>query len=498
MVISSRHPFGYNIVFMNLLAKKYVRPENHLVRLNLRPATLNRTIALLAGPAIFENLLFSTVFFVDTLIVGWLRNENYLAATALSSLTMFWTNAPIQAVAIATVSIVSRTLGENDYVNARRFAGHSLILTFMVVFVILAVGFPCAELIIRLFNPEPPVVPLATAYLRIVLFSLILGLPLMVSNAVIRAKGDTATPMYIALIMNVINIIASIVLAFGWGPFPAMSLYGVAWGTVLARNVGGFLSLTTLVSQKRGISLGWRDVFGLNRRIFARIWHVACPAIAERVLTSTTYAFFMRMVAGLGTTVLAAHQIALNIESMAFMPAFGMGVAVTTIFGQAVGSGRWLIGQLTVKRSIFFSGTLSVILSILFVMFAPQGVKVFRATPEVLHLAGLALQIAALELPFFTLTFVLMGALRGAGDTRTPLYVNVVCIFLLRLPLTWLLAYVFQWGIVGVWIATAMDWGGRSLGLWLIFRRGIWKTIHHAEKQRFADSIAPVPPAGSE
>ncbi|MCI0499308.1 MAG: MATE family efflux transporter [Planctomycetales bacterium] len=480
------------------MTKQHINPEHQKYRLNLRPATLNRTIALMAAPAILENLLFSLVFFADTLIVGWLRNENYLAATALASLMMFWTNAPIQAMSIATVSIVSRTLGENDYVNARRFAGHSLVMTFMVVFAALAVGIPYAEFIIRLFKAEPPVVPLATAYLRIVLLSSIFGLPLMVSNAVIRAKGDTATPMYITLIMNIINIFASIVLAFGWGPFPAMSLYGVAWGTVLARNVGGLLSLAVLVSQKWGIRIRGRDFFPLHRRTFARIWHVAYPAIAERVLNATSYAFFMGMVASLGTTVLAAHQIALNVESLAFMPAFGMGVAVTTIFGQAVGSGRWLIGQVTVKRSIWFSVTLSVVLGILFVAFAPQGVKVFRATPEVLRLGGLALQLAALELPFFALTFIFMGALRGAGDTRSPLYVNVACILLLRLPFTWLLAFVLNWGIVGVWIATALDWGGRSLGLWLIFRRGIWKTAHHAEKQKFADPIVSVSSAAPE
>ncbi len=493
MAIYSAGRFGYNAGLMALPAKQLMQTEKQY-RLNLHPAALNRTIAVLAAPAIFENLLFSMVFFADTLIVGWLRNENYLAATALASLTMFWTNAPIQAISIATVSIVSRTLGENDYASARRIAGHCLILTFAAVFAILAVGFPFAEWIIRLLNAEPPVIPLAAAYLRIVLVSSVFGLPLMVSNAVIRAKGDTATPMFITLIMNLINIIASILLAFGWGPIPAMGLYGVAWGTVLARNIGGALSLAVLISSKHGIGLHIRDFMPLHRRIFARIWHVAYPAIAERVLNSTSYAFFMGMVASLGTTVLAAHQIALNVESLAFMPAFGMGVAITTIFGQAVGSGRWRIGQITVKRAIIFSGTAGILLSLLFALAAPYGVKVFRATPEVLRLAGLALQIAALELPLFTLTFVFMGALRGAGDTRSPLYVNVACILLLRLPATWLLAFVLKMGIAGVWIATALDWAGRSLGLGLVFRRGIWKKIHHLEKQKFAETAIPVSP----
>lgn len=455
--------------------------------IDLRLCTLNRTIAAVAWPAILDNLMFSLVFFADALIVGWLLNETYLAAAALASLIMFWTNAPIQALSIATVSIISRTWGERDFDGARRFAGHSLVMTSIIVLGILLVGVPCAGWIIRLFQAEPDVVAPASAYLRIVLFSSVLGLPLMISNGIIRAKGDMKTPMFITMTMNVINIAGSIVLAFGLGPFPAMGLYGVAWGTVLARNIGGFLSLIALMSQTRGIGLRVRDMIHLRRQSFARIWHVAYPAMAERIVNTTSYAVFMGMVASLGTTLLAAHQIALNVESLAFMPAFGMGVAVTTIFGQAVGSGRHRIGEITVKRSILFSFTMMVVLSVMFILFAPYGVRIFRATPEVVAQAGLALQMAALELPFFALAFIFMGALRGAGDTRSPFFVNVGCILLLRLPFTYLFALVLGWGLVGVWLATGLDWAGRSLGLWLIFRKGIWKTIHKQEKQKFPD-----------
>lgn len=463
-----------------------IRPAVQHQRLNLRPSTLNRTLFALAAPAIFENLMFSLVFFTDTLIVGWLENEIYLAGVALSSLIMFWSNAPIQGISIATTSIVSRTWGEKDFDEARHYAGHALALTFIATGIILIIGLAFAPHLITLLRARPEVVPSATKYLRIVLFSSALGIPLMVSNAVIRAKGDTATPMFITFAMNIINIISSIVLAFGIGPFPRMELYGVAMGTVLARNIGGFLSLAVLTTQNRGIHLRLGDLIRLSRRKIARIWHVAYPAVAERTLNSTSYAFFMGMVASLGTTVLAAHEIALNVESLAFMPSFGMSVAVTTIIGQAVGSGRGRIGEVTVKRAILFTMVMMLALGILFVLFAPVGVRVFRATPEVLRLSGLALQIAALEMPMFALTFIIMGALRGAGDTRSPMYINIASITFVRLTFTWLFAFALGWGLVGVWLACAMDWSARSAGLWLVFRKGVWKQIHQQEKMKFA------------
>jgi putative MATE family efflux protein len=478
--------FAYNAALMNQMLKPTAAFDESHHRLNLRPSAINRTIFKLATPAIFECLMFSLVFFTDTLIVGWLQNETYLAGVALASLLMFWSNAPIQGMSIATNSIVSRTWGEKDFSEARRYAGHALALTFIITAGILLIGEFFAANLIRLLRAQPEVIPSATRYLRIVLLSSALGVPLMVSNAVIRAKGDTTTPMIITFSMNIINIVSSIVLAFGIGPFPAMELYGVAVGTVIARNFGGFASLAVLSTKKRGIGIRPTHLLQLSRRRIRRIWHVAYPAMTERVVNSTSYAFFMSMVASLGTTLLAAHQIALNVESLAFMPAFGMSVAVTTIFGQAVGSGRYRIGEITVKRTILFTVILMVSLGLLFVFFAPQGVKIFRATPDVLKLAGIALQVGAIEFPFFALTFILMGALRGAGDTRSPMYINMGCILLLRLPLTYLFAFVFDWGIVGVWLACATDWAGRAIGLWIVFRRGAWKLIHRNEKRKFA------------
>lgn len=479
---------------MNQLIKPPVEFDELHHRLNLRPSTLNRTIFKLATPAIFECLMFSLVFFTDTLIVGWLQNETYLAGVALASLLMFWSSAPIQGMSIATNSLVARTWGEKDFSEAQRCAGHALALTFIITAGIVLVGELFAADLIRLLRAAPEVVSPATKYLRIVLFSSVLGVPLMVSNAVIRAKGDTTTPMVITFSMNIINIVFSIVLAFGLGPFPKMELYGVAVGTVIARNVGGFASLAVLATRKRGINLRPNHLVLLSWNRIRRIWHVAYPAMTERVVNSTSYAFFMSMVASLGTTLLAGHQIALNIESLAFMPAFGMGVAVTTVLGQAVGSGRYRIGEITVKRAILFTVSFMLLLGVVFVLFAPQGVKVFRATPEVLRITSVALRVAALEFPFFAFTFILMGALRGAGDTRSPMYINMACIVLLRLPLTYLFAFVFDWGIVGVWLATAVDWAGRSAGLWIVFRKGAWKHIHRNEKQKFVALNLPKPP----
>lgn len=455
-------------------------------RIDLRTETLNRTIWSLAIPAIGENLMYTLVFLSDTLIVGWLRDENALAATALAGLIMFFVNSPFYALSAATSSVVARCWGEHDFSGARRYAGHSIFSAFVFGLLALVIMYPLARVLIGLLGAEAEVLEPGGRYLRIVLFSAILGLPLIVSNGVIRAKGDTRRPMLITATMNVINVVVSITLAFGLGPVPRMGMSGVAVGTVIARSIGAGLSLGVLFSAKRGIGLGARNILSLQRKAFGRLWHLGYPAMLDRTLHSVGSLIFIRIVAILGTTTLAAHNIALHVESLAFMPAVGMGAAIAAIVGQSIGAQMSHIAELTVKRSLLWSGLFMIGLGTIFVVFAPWGVHAFGATPEVLQLAGVALQVSALELPFLAFSIILSASLRGAGDTRSPLYVTAACLVILRLGVVYLFAISLGWGLPGVWIATALDWACRSFGLWLFFRTGVWKLIHEQEKALYS------------
>jgi len=127
------------------------------------------------------------------------------------------------------------------------------------------------------------------------------------------------------------------------------------------------------------------------------------------------------------------------------------------------------------------------ILSIVFALWGPQLVRIFGATPQVLDGAGTALRIAGLELPFMAFTFIFIGALRGAGDTKSALYVGLVSTVIFRLGGTWLLAFYLGWGLAGVWTATAADWAVRAAALFFFFRTGVWKKLHQLEKARFRE-----------
>jgi multidrug resistance protein, MATE family len=222
-------------------------------RLNLRLRDLNKTLTALAVPSIVENCLYSLVFLSDTIVVGRLHNENYLAAAALAGIMMFLVTAPFIALSMAATSIVARSWGEANYESARKHAGCAMVISFLMACVLFGVGAPFAGSIIRAFGAADNVSVCGTPYLRILLISCLTGLPMMVSNGMLRGMGDTYRPMLITGLMNVVNVIASIMLAFGIFA-PKLGFVGVAWGTVIARTFGILFSLGLLVSA-RGLQL---------------------------------------------------------------------------------------------------------------------------------------------------------------------------------------------------------------------------------------------------
>ncbi|MBI9017797.1 MAG: MATE family efflux transporter [Phycisphaerae bacterium] len=452
-------------------------------KLDLSPENLNRTIWILAIPAVLENLLQVMVFISDTMIVGWLKEANPLAAASLIGPVLFLSNAPFYAMAIGAGSLVSRFWGQGDHKKAQEYGGTCMGIAVLLSIAIFAIVLPFTQAVVNFFDCTEAVSIAANKYLRIVLLSNILGLPMLVANGIIRAVGKSTTAMIVTLIMNICNVVVSITLAFGLGIVEPMGFLGVAWGTVIARSLGGVLAILVIIVPKMGIAITLQSWFDFHWETIKRAWNTIFPAFMERFLYSIGNMFFIKIVAALGTSVIAGHQIALHIESIAFMPAWGVAMAVSAITGQAIGAGKSPMAIATVKKTITWTGLAMVIIGFSFILFSYPIVSLFGATEEVRNQAAMALQVGALELPFLAFSLILVSALRGAGDTRSPLVVCFVCIILFRLGAVYLFAIVLNLGIAGVWLATSMDWLGRSLGLLWFFKRGAWQHIHAREEE---------------
>ncbi len=445
-------------------------------RLQLGREALTGTILRLAIPAVVENLLVTAVFFADTLLIGWLHDDVALAAVGLGGTVMFVANGLFEALAVSATALVARAWGEGDYARAERVAAQALLLTFALSAVAMALLMPLVEGFLALLGAAPAVVPAGGVYLRLVLSTSLLSFPLMVANGIMRGAGDTRTPMWLTLIMNVWNVGVAAVLVFGLGPVPALGLAGAGWAAGTARALGGLLALLALFAGRTALRVRPAGLLRWDLPLIGRILRVALPNLGETAISRTGYTLFMSIVAGLGTVTLAAHQLALRVESLSFMPGWGLSVAAATLVGQALGARNEEAAKTGMRRTLLLTAALTGVIATAFALFGQQIVTIFGSTPEVLDLAGVAVRIAAAEVLFLSGQMVLAGGLRGAGDTRSPMWVTLCGTVLLRLPVVYLFAVVLGWGLAGVWWGTAADWAGRTLLTWIIFRRGRWKT----------------------
>jgi len=445
--------------------------------LDLRPEALNRTIVYLATPAVVENLLSTLVYFVDAFLIGWLHDNAAMAAVGLSGTFMFIADGVLQAIAIGATAIVARGWGEQDYERAKRAGAQAIILSVLVALLFTGLMIPFSDEFLVLMGAEPEVVRQGSLYINILLATSVFSFPMMVSSGVMRGAGDTTRPMSITLIMNVWNVIAAAVLVFGLGPIPSLRLTGAAIATSSARTIGGLLSLAFLWTGFTAIRIEPRHFLQWDWQIIGRIVRLGIPNIIETTVGRIGYILFMRIISELGTASLAAHQIAVRVESLSFMPGWGLAVATATLVGQSLGAGQPDWAERSVRRTLLLSTLFMAATSLLYLFCSWPLVSIFGSTPEVLTLAAVAVQVGALEQIPIGIQMTLAGAMRGAGDTRTPMWVTFFGVLFFRVAAVYLFAIGLGLGLAGVWLGTAADWTGRAALMGLFYRRGRWKRV---------------------
>ncbi len=444
---------------------------------DVKPESLNRTIISLAIPSVLENLLVSAVFISDTFLIGHLNDPAALAAVGIGGSYLFIANGLFQALSIGSMALVARAFGERDLAQARRMSGQSVSLAVAFALLCMVILMPLTHTFMTLVIGDPEVIRQGTLYIELILATSVASFPLQVMTGVMRATGDTRTPMYITLIMNLLNIVFAVVLIFGLGPIPALKIAGAGTATSLARTIGGVMALVVMVKGLSKLRVSLREMAVWAWQDVVRILRIAVPSIIDSLIQRVGFITFIGIVASLGTDVVAANQIANTIESLAFLPAFGLSVATTAIVGQALGAKNIPIAELATRRSAILAICVMLGTGMSAVLFGGAIAKAFGASSQILGLATMAVQLSALEQPFIALQNIFGGALRGAGDTRSPMLVSLVGVTFFRITTVYLLAILLGLGLAGVWLGTAIDWAGRTEAMYFMYKRGRWKQL---------------------
>jgi putative MATE family efflux protein len=323
---------------------------------------------------------------------------------------------------------------------------------------------------------EEEVVALGTSYLRVVASIFFFSTLMFIGNASLRGAGDTRTPLFVMLVVNVVNIVVSWTAINGAFGLPKMGVVGSAMGAATGRTIGGLLVIGLLLKGRSGIRL---KLAGLrpDTELIRRILRVGLPSGVEQLFFRSGHMVFARILAELGTVSYAANQVAMNGWSLSFMPGFGFALAATTLVGQRLGASDPEGAQQRGYTAYRLAAALMGSIGLLFLIFPAQIVGFFTNDPEIIEIGTMPLRMVGLIQPLLAATMVFPGGLRGAGDTRFPMVVTGSSIWLIRLPLAYLFAIVLDWGLLGAWIALALDLSMRGLINFLRFRGGRWKSV---------------------
>ncbi|HHT43679.1 MAG TPA: MATE family efflux transporter [Firmicutes bacterium] len=438
---------------------------------------LRARILRLAWPAIVENLLHTMVGIVDTAMVGRL-GAAALASVGLGNqinqlgLTVF------SALATGSTALVARHIGAEEPERARDVARQSLILGLFVSGTVMIVFLSLARVLLGwLFRrSEAAVLDAASGYVRIIAVAMILNYFLIVINAILRGAGDTKTPMQITALVNVVNIIGNTIFIYGVGPVPALGVAGAALGTAVAQAVGGVLALRVLFRSEL-LKIRITDSFRPDLTIIRRIANIGVPAGVEQGMMRVGQLFYTMIISSLGTVSYAAHQVALNAESLSFMPGAGFATASTTLVGQNLGAQRLDDAERAGRITRNVGAAVMSAMGLVFLLIPEPIVRIFSSDPEVVALAVACLRLVGIAQPSLAIWMILAGGLRGAGDTKAIMKMVMVSFLGVRVSMAYLLAIRLELGLIGAWIAMVLDLFLRSVLIQWRFNKGKWKFV---------------------
>jgi putative MATE family efflux protein len=441
--------------------------------------SIRAAVVLLAIPMILELILESVFAVVDMYFVSHMHQgaKQAMATVGLTESVISIVYTLGFGVSMAATAVVARRIGEKDN-DAAAHAGAQAILIGIGLSIVLSIaGVIFAPSVLKLMGAAPDVIAEGTPFARIMFGSSLVIIMLFLINGIYRGAGDAAMAMRSLWIASGINIILCPLLIYGYGPFPELGLKGAAIATVIGRSTGVIYQCYHLFGGKRIIHIVRRH-FKWDAPIIRTLVEVAWPATSQFFIQSGSWIILSYLVSKTGSTdASAGYQVAIRNVVFFILPAWGLSNAAATLVGQNLGAKQPDRASksvlLTTKYNAIFMG----IVMLLFLFLASPIMSIFTKEPEVHRYGVSALQIIGAGYIFYGIGMVMIQALNGAGDSKTPTLINLVGFWFFQIPLAWILAKQFNMGPVGAFIAIPVAESFLALAAWYYFRLGRWKEV---------------------
>jgi putative MATE family efflux protein len=434
---------------------------------------LGRAILLLSIPAVLEMIMESIFVVADIFFVSRLGSDA-VATVGLTESLITVVYAISLGLATATTSMVSRRIGEKQPDKASHTAVQAILAGLLVSVVIAVPGLLFAEELLDLMGASREISEGMSAYTRIMLGSNIVIMLLFIINAVFRSAGDAAVAMRVLFLGNLLNLVLDPCLIFGLGPFPEMGITGAAVATVIGRGIAVIYQLWLLFFGRMRVSLTLKHL-KIDFLVIARLFRLSLGSIGQNLIGTSSWIALVRIISVFGSEIVAGYTIAIRVITFVLLPSWGIANAASTLVGQNLGAGK----PQRAERSVMVTGIVNMILlglvGTFLVLFPGPVIRLFIDEPGVVNSGIEGLRIISIGFIAYGFGMVLVNSFNGAGDTTTPLKINIFAFWCIEIPLAWFLALKSGMNENGVFIAIVVAESLMTLTAWLIFRRGKWK-----------------------
>ena len=424
----------------------------------------------------------------DIYVAGFIGPEVQAVVGFVSQI--FFLNIIIaNAVSIGTIALLSRSIGSGDFAGAVKIARQSLIFGIMAALVLMIAGLAFNREIVAIAGFPQNIRSIAERFIRIFALSLGPNYILIISNAVFRASGEVKKVLLTMFLVSAVNIIGNFVLVFGIPPFPKMGYIGIALSTALAVTVGMSINFILFAfSRWRAIYRTPAEVSGnMIKKILSLSWPAALLQIAWNAGSIILYNILGRL-GSTSITALAALTNGLRIEAIIYLPAYALNMTTAVLVGQNLGAKKIAraeeVGWKMASSGIAFISVMAIIIFIRAEVFA----SIVTGNPSVLKETVRYLRFNMVSEPFMALSTILAGGLQGAGDTKGTMRIIIIAMWVIRLPLAYMLALGLGYGARGVWTAMVISMVIQSILMAHRFRYGLWRGVTSEQFENHRES----------
>ena len=409
-----------------------------------------RSLIILAIPTVLEEILATLLQYVDTAMVGRLGEEATAAVNVTQSVSWLVYSIP-GTVGIAVLSLISQAYGSGDKDRIQKLSKQ---VFYLVLVVGVLMGFLCVGLspfIPAWMGAEEKIQQDASMYFSIVSYCMVFRVSGILYGAAIRAIQDTKTPMFINLLANLMNVLLNYLFIYGLG----MGVKGAAFATMISYSASGCLMFAAY-RRKELLRYSFRSLKP-EKSIMKDIRSISIPLLGSSITSHMGYIVFASLVASLGTTVFAAHSIAVTAEQIFYIAGYGVRTATSTLIGASIGERNSRKFGEVIRLSVIVTTVMMCFSGGILYLIAKPLMSLFTNSQRVIELGAMVLAMVALSEPFFGLMIVMEGVFYGTGKTKYVFVIETFSMWCVRILCTYICVHVFGLGLNAVWLCMIAD-----------------------------------------